>query len=243
MFEDSLFASAGKLKPSSPMTIVISFLLQSLAVGVLVLIPLVYTEALPARQIISMLMTPPPLSVKQPAAAASPAVHVASRPLRQQTEMRQPTVIPDHAVILRETPLPPIVSGSVVDQPGWDSAAPATPLGGTIIFAPPPPPPLPPREPERTQIGGDVMLARLVFQPRPGYPPLARQARIQGTVRLQALISKEGKIENLTVLGGHPLLIPAALEAVRQWRYQPTLLNGVPVEVETTIEVNFTLGR
>jgi len=87
-----------------------------------------------------------------------------------------------------------------------------------------------------------VQSAKLMAQPKPVYPPLARQARIQGTVRLEAEISKDGTIENLKVISGHPLLIQAALDAVKQWRYQPTLLNGVAVEVVTTVDVNFTLG-
>ena len=91
-------------------------------------------------------------------------------------------------------------------------------------------------------MGGQVQSAKLVNQAKPTYPPLARQARIQGTVRLEAVISKVGGIEELKVISGHPLLIQAALAAVQQWRYEPTLLNGVPVEVITTIDVNFTLG-
>jgi protein TonB len=91
-------------------------------------------------------------------------------------------------------------------------------------------------------VGGQVQSAKIVSQPRPVYPPLARQARIQGTVRLEAVISKEGSVEELKVISGHPLLIQSALAAVQQWRYEPTLLNGVPVEVITTIDVNFTLG-
>jgi protein TonB len=75
------------------------------------------------------------------------------------------------------------------------------------------------------------------------YPPLAKQARIQGVVKLNAVISKEGNIEQLTVVSGHPLLIPSALEAVKKWRYKPTLLNGEPVEVITQIDVNFTLTQ
>jgi protein TonB len=90
-------------------------------------------------------------------------------------------------------------------------------------------------------VGGQVAAARLLNQTRPVYPPLARQARIQGTVRLEAIINREGAIENLEVVSGHPLLIQSALNAVSQWRYQPTLLNGVPVEVITTIDVNFTM--
>jgi len=76
----------------------------------------------------------------------------------------------------------------------------------------------------------------------PVYPPLARSARIQGQVVLQAVISKQGVIENLKLMSGHPMLVPAAIEAVRQWRYRPYVLNNEPVEVETQITVNFSLG-
>ena len=85
--------------------------------------------------------------------------------------------------------------------------------------------------------------ARLVRQPRPVYPPLAKQARISGVVKLGAIISKDGTIQHLEVISGHPLLVPSALEAVKQWVYQPTLLNGEPVEVQTQIDVNFTLSQ
>ena len=81
----------------------------------------------------------------------------------------------------------------------------------------------------------------LVHKVVPAYPPLARAARLQGQVVLQAVISKQGTIENLRVLAGHPILIPAAIEAVRQWRYRPYILNNEPVEVETQITVNFSL--
>ena len=77
--------------------------------------------------------------------------------------------------------------------------------------------------------------------PRPVYPPLARQARVEGTVRLEAVISREGTIINLRAVSGHPLLIPAALAAVAQWVFRPTYLNDEPVEVATVIDVNFTL--
>jgi len=82
----------------------------------------------------------------------------------------------------------------------------------------------------------------LIHKIQPTYPALARSARIQGIVVLQAVISKQGTIENVTVLTGHPLLIPAAIAAVRQWRYRPYILNNEPVEVETQITVNFSLA-
>jgi TonB family protein len=103
--------------------------------------------------------------------------------------------------------------------------------------------PRPAGVPQRIKVGGNVQSARLVRQPRPVYPPLAKQARISGVVKLGAIISKDGTIQHLEVISGHPLLVPAALEAVKQWVYQPTLLNGEPVEVQTQIDVNFTLSQ
>ena len=121
-------------------------------------------------------------------------------------------------------------------------------IGSVPSAAPPPPPPPPKKEekpatPQRIKIGGSVQQAKLVRRPHPVYPPLAKQARIQGTVKLSAIISKYGTIQHLEVISGHPLLVPAALEAVKQWVYQPTLLNGEPVEVQTQIDVNFTLSQ
>jgi len=82
----------------------------------------------------------------------------------------------------------------------------------------------------------------LVRKVLPTYPPLARSARIQGQVLLEATISKQGVIENLRLIAGHPMLVPAAIEAVRQWRYRPYVLNNEPVEVETQVTVNFSLA-
>ena len=145
--------------------------------------------------------------------------------------------------MIQEDPVPPgpmvgIVPGAV-GVPGQSGRR---LLGSEIGNMALPPPPLPPPPPERIPVGGEVAAAKLISQPRPVYPPLARQAHIQGTVRLKAFISKDGTIENLTVLSGHPLLIEAAMEAVKLWRYQPTLLNGVPVGVVTNVDVKFTLG-
>ena len=92
-------------------------------------------------------------------------------------------------------------------------------------------------------VGGNVQQAMLVNQPKPLYPPLAKQARRSGTVRFTAIIGRDGAIQNLTLVSGHPLLVAAATDAVKQWRYKPTLLNGEPVEVVTQIDVNFTLNQ
>ena len=96
--------------------------------------------------------------------------------------------------------------------------------------------------PQQIRIGGQVQAANLIHQVNPEYPAVAREARIQGTVRFNVSISKEGLVENLRVESGHPLLVQSAMEAVRQWKYRPVLLNGLPVAVQTVVDVNFTLS-
>jgi TonB family protein len=111
-----------------------------------------------------------------------------------------------------------------------------TPIGG-MTAAPPP------DGTRRITIGGNVQQVKLISQTHPAYPSLAKQARIEGVVHLQAVIAADGSVKDLSVISGHPLLIPSALEAVRQWVYQTTLLNGEPVEVMTQIDVNYTLAQ
>jgi len=96
--------------------------------------------------------------------------------------------------------------------------------------------------PQRIRVGANVMADQIVTKVTPAYPPLARQARIQGTVVLKAQIGKSGDVENMQLISGNPMLAPAAIEAVKQWKYRPYLLNSEPVEVETNVTVNFTLA-
>jgi protein TonB len=164
-----------------------------------------------------------------------------------------PKSVPKEIATIREEELPPAssgVGGVMGGIPGGVAGGtPGGVLGGIIGSVPsalPPPPPPPVKvdlKPKRITIGGNVQQAKLVRQPKPVYPPLAKQARISGVVHLAAVISKDGTIQDLKVISGHPLLIPSALEAVKQWVYQPTLLNGEPVEVSTQIDVNFTLSQ
>ena len=100
-----------------------------------------------------------------------------------------------------------------------------------------------PVTPQRVRVGGNVQAANLVHKVTPVYPPLAKQARISGQVRFTAIIGKDGTIQNLQLVSGHPLLVAAARDAVTQWVYKPTLLNNEPVEVITQIDVNFTLSQ
>jgi protein TonB len=151
-----------------------------------------------------------------------------------------PRVIPKTIDNITEA-APPPDTGGVYGGTGEAGGAVGGVLGGMIGGPPPPPPPPKPKGPQR--IGGQVMEANLIKRVQPTYPPLARSARVQGVVEFTAVISKEGNIENLQLVRGHPLLVNAAKEAVLQWKYRPTSLNGTPVEVITDIIVNFTLSQ
>ena len=105
------------------------------------------------------------------------------------------------------------------------------------------PTPPPPNGVQRIRVGAAVQQSNLLQSVDPVYPPLAQQARIQGVVRLNVIIAKDGHISNITLISGHPVLVPAAQEAVKQWLYRPTLLNGDPVEVSTVVDVQFMLSR
>ena len=217
----------------------------------MVLIPLIYTEALPKAQLMTFLAAPPPPPPPPPPpAAAAPAPRIIHR-VSAEDIMRAPTVIPKTIAQVKDEPEPPPNAGGVVG--GVPGGVPGGQMGGVLggviggvlsaATPPPPPPPPKPQTPKRIRVGGQVESARLIFQPKPEYPPLAKMARIQGVVRLDAIISKDGTIQDLKVLQGHPLLVKAALDAVQRWRYQPTLLNGEAVEVSTEIDVNFTLSE
>ncbi len=149
-----------------------------------------------------------------------------------------------HAPRSHEVPAPgPELIGALPEGAAGSAGLPGG-IGMTgSLPLPPPPPHVAATTPARLHVGGMVEAAKLIYQVKPEYPALAKLARVRGKVRLQAVISKGGTVEHPKALEGHPLLIPAALAAVALWRYQPTLLNGQPVEVETEIDVTFTLNE
>jgi protein TonB len=156
-----------------------------------------------------------------------------------------PKAIPKDIKIIKEEDTPPDMGGMAGGVPGGVAGGSMGGVMGGVIggagSAPPPPPKA--AGPKRVTVGGNVQAARLVNRVQPLYPPLARQTRISGTVKLHAIIGKNGAVEQLQVVSGHPLLVQSALDAVKQWRYQPTLLNGDPVEVDTEIDVIFSLAQ
>ena len=256
MFEYS-FVPNGKTR--RPITVVVAAFGEAILITGLVLVPMFFVEELPTRGLLKALMlapvpTAPPAPPPPMLAKAVP--HAAPVPRKFNADaLVSPVVVPKEVAIISEAPavqLEAMAGGVPGGIPG--PALPGTGMGffsNALSVAPPPPPPppppkvaaLPPSVPSQITVGGDVQAGRIVHQVQPVYPVLARQGRIQGNVQLKAIISADGKIKTLSIVSGHPLLVDAAMDAVRHWTYQPTLLNGVPVEVKTEILVRFELGH
>jgi len=244
MFEEMVVSTNSAQKTNKPWTVALSMLFQVVFLAVLILIPLIYTEALPKTLMSSILLAPPPPPPPPPPPAAVQVVKI--KPvahLMDAGKLIAPKVIPKDIKIIKEEEAPPDMGGVSGGVPGGVAGGSMGGVMGGVIggvgTAAPPPPKI---TPKRVSVGGNVQAARLVNRVQPVYPPLARQTRISGTVKLHAIIGKNGQVEQLQVLSGHPLLVQSALDAVKQWRYQPTLLNGEPVEVDTEIDVIFSLA-
>jgi protein TonB len=232
MFDELVESSVVRKKTNTGWAVILSTAVQFLVLLVLVLIPLIYTQALPKAMMATLLIAPPPPPPPPPPPAEAPKVIKPVARLIQQGKLMQPRAIPKEVAVFKEADLPP--EAPVTGNQGLLGGLGA----GPAVAAPPPPPP----KQQRIKLGGQVVAAKLLAQPQPVYPPLARQARIQGNVVLHAIIDKDGRVGELQVISGHPLLVQSALDAVKNWRYQPTQLNGDPVEVDTTITVTFVLG-
>jgi protein TonB len=249
MFQQ-LIASAPAKASRKSLTLVFSATLHGLLILLLIVVPLAHPETLA-----TLLAPPPPLLaprrtlVKLMSSAGQPRA-TAARP----NILITPDFIPATIDLTSMKD-----SGPTSDNTGGISQL-GFPMGGDsgsdrflegfssgparAVLPPEPPAPTEKREKPTTRVrrGGEVQDANLLHQVTPAYPQLAKIARVQGTVILEALIDREGRVKNLRVVSGHPLLVLAACGAVQQWRYRPTLLNGEPVEVLTQITVNFNLG-
>jgi protein TonB len=248
MFSDSVldFGVQRKRKFFATST---SFALNCLAIAVMLLIPLAFTEELPKAQLLTFLVAPPPPPPPPPPAAAAvqKIVRQIQTDMLSSGQLRTPSRIPQKVQMIKEEDAPPPMpaTGGVVG--GVPGGIPGGQLGGVIggIINSTSNLATVPKfvavTPQRVRISQGVTKGLLVHRLEPTYPTLAKAARVQGEVILTAIINTNGEIENLQLVSGHPMLVPAALAAVKQWRYKPYLLNGQPVEVETTITVIFAL--
>jgi len=252
LFEDSLLDSTVGQRKRRTWSTVFSFILLCLVIGFLLLLPLWFTEVLPMEQLVTLLVAPPP-----PPPPPPPAASTASRPKVVKVasniaygRLRAPSRIPAKVQMIKDDDAPPptITDGVVGGVPGGIPGGQLDGVIGGIIgstssLAAPAllkPKPVVPSV-QRVRVSPGVIKGLLIHRVEPIYPFLAQQARIQGVVVLTAIIDKDGNVERLQLVNGHPLLAPAAIEAVKQWRYKPFLLNGQPLEVETTVTVDFHL--
>jgi protein TonB len=246
LFADVLLEVDSTEKRRRKWAAISTVLLQTLFVGAVLMVPLMFTEALPtASQFVTFLVAPPP-PPPPPAAAAAPL-----KVIRQvqsdilDGRLRAPGRIPQKIAMIKEDEAPPAMfsgGGVIGGVPGGELGG---VIGGIISSVPhiAMPPKLSPPEPaRRIRISQGVSEGQKIYSPDPIYPKIARDARVQGVVILRAIISKTGQIQNLEVVSGHPMLVPAAIQAVKQWRYRPFLLTGEPVEVETGVTVTFHLA-
>jgi protein TonB len=240
MFADSQLDSCWADRSRRGWTTLASFAAQAVAAGVLFLLPLFYTQVLPQFQLVARLVAPSP----PPAPETLRNARANTSNLSPDGRVIAPPSVPREIASVDERSAPPPVDiGGLTVLGGTGNSTARTGILGSIgdrlNAIVPPPPPTPSAHPPRVS---RVMEGNLIYRVQPQYPPLARQARIQGIVVLRAMISREGKIENVQIITGHPLLVKSAMDAVLQWRYRPYYLNNEPVEVETQVTVNFTLS-
>ncbi|HTV09856.1 MAG TPA: energy transducer TonB [Candidatus Aquilonibacter sp.] len=239
MFEDSLVESAALLRTHNRWPAIISIASQCAIAVAIVSLPVLHPELLPMPHIL-------PATLAPPRAPAPPPAHLTTRSSAASTSPAAPTTA------VRSAPLAPTLihlTGPAIDAPslpainlgdphsslppGINTAAPAGPhvsIAPSVARSAP------------ARISSGVSAGNLLAPIRPAYPEIARITHTEGTVVIDAIISRKGSIESARVLSGPPMLQAAALEAVRQARYRPFLLNDQPTEVQTTVTIVFRIG-
>lgn len=235
MFEDSTFESTGKIKTRSRRWMVATLALNGTILAILILLPLVYPDALPQHMIATLLVAP---EAPKPQTPTDP---VRVRPARQhnfsefdQGRIVAPGTIP-RTIVSPTAPELPFHAENLGGESGIGVMSGASPFNGHPVTVVHPP------VPASIHLSSKLVEGNLIYKSVPQYPPIAKATRTEGTVVLQAMISKMGTIENLRVISGSPMLQQAAIDAVKTWRYRPYVLNEQAVEVETTVNVIFKL--
>jgi protein TonB len=234
MFDDMIVSGKVK-KDNKPWAVVVSGVVQTLLLGILILIPLISYSELPKGFNATYLAAPPP-----PPAPAPPPIRELEQPRRliPMNRLEAPNHVPSHTTVIAE-PEPTVdFSDRGIPNGTGDSNLLVGLIGSSAAL-----PPAPPKPSARIRVGGRLEAARLIRQIKPDYPKIAQTAHVQGTVVLHAVIGKDGSITSLQYVSGPALLMKAAEDAVSTWRYQPLVLNGEPTEVETEISIVFTLDE
>jgi periplasmic protein TonB len=240
LFTDSMLEVSWAQRSRRRLSALTSFAIEAVVLGLLILLSILKTVVLPVVQTVSTpifagRMQPMRVVATQPHTGHAPTAPVNPDAMRFMQPSRIPIGI--HSGPEDASPDTGPEIGLFQSGPAIPGDGPISAISGTRPIIPPAPKPI-----TRVVRTSSMLEGSLIRRVQPVYPPLARSARIQGPVVLAAVISKSGTIENLHALSGHPMLVPAAIDAVRQWLYRPYILNNEPIEVETQITVNFTLS-
>jgi periplasmic protein TonB len=249
MFESALLEKNHTIQNRRKSATAVSLILEGLIIGVVLVIPLLLTQALPMPKSTTTLVAPPPpppppapaaAKVTKAAVTTASTAPVVKVNKTQLDDLRTPTKIPNK-VDMRAEAAPteaPSMGGIMGGVPGGVQGGTAGGVIGGIMAGST----NLPAKPKLVRVSQGVSTGLLVHKVTPEYPSIAKQAHVQGSVILRAVIGKDGKVENVQPESGSPLLASAAVSAVKQWKYKPYVLNGSPVEVETTVTVNFRLA-
>jgi periplasmic protein TonB len=245
-FADGMVENYRLSRQGKVLDVFVSVVGHTVVVAFLILVPLLYTHAISLPQFEKTLLVAPP----PPPPPPPPVVQVRARIPKSfftQGKLFEPKFIPKKIEQVKEEEQPaPAIGGQIG---GVIGGVPGGQLGGVLggvlggmrkLPAPPRPTPAVHKGPYR--VGGVVQPPKLIHQVQPVYPMLAKEARIQGDVVIDSVIDKQGDVTQMKVVSGSPLLIQAAMQSLEQWKYQPTLLNGEPVDVDMLVTVHFQMG-
>jgi protein TonB len=249
VFDESLLGKSSLVHARSHGEWLISFGVHAALVAAVVIVPLFYTQVIDLRQFETTYLAAP-LTPAPPPPPPPPAAVIPRQALRKilptTAKLTMPTAVPK--TIAAPSEAAEAASDIIAGVPGGVSGGQIGGvlggiLGGTGSSLPPPPPGAAAPVPDGPlHVGGDVKAPREIFKPPPKYPILALQAKIHGDVEIDAVIDKDGNVVQVRVISGPKLLIPAALECVKRWKYEPTYLNGVALPVELTVHVLFSIS-
>jgi periplasmic protein TonB len=226
----------------------VSILVHVTVTATPILLGLFFTDTINIRQYASMMLVAPP-PPPPPPPAASPVIKAAAHPrFITGGKLFAPTIIPKQVAEIKEEPVEPDSFGGVAGGvpggvPGGQmGGVMGGVIGGVLGTAAKPLPPTPGKS-APVRVGGRVRPPKAVVQARPEYPPLARQARIQGQVQIDAVLDEQGNVIEMKVVSGPPLLYQSALDALKKWKYEPTYLNDQPIAVQMVVTITFVLGE
>jgi protein TonB len=248
-FEEALLEHHRFKSSSKTLDLLVALLFHVAVIGGPILAGLYYTDTINLKAFATTLLVAPPPPPPPPPAPGGVVQQAPKRVFMTGGKLVAPTVIPRQIAEIKEAPLEPDSLGGVVG--GVPGGVPGGQMGGILggviggvlntSAKPVAPPPRGKGAPLR--VGGRVRQPKSIVQVRPEYPPLARQARIQGQVLIDAILDEQGNVIDMKVVSGPPLLYQAALDALKKWKYEPTYLNERPIAVEMIVTITFQLGQ